>query len=197
MAVHVQVSFTNSTVIWTISPLAIFFVTLSRALSTESHGAFEHVFGRLDIGGARTALEALRPISHEPGFGLSSQCSVSAELYCDSIAHALKNAPVLAKRVSPEIKQLCDSSAAILSALDKSDAASIDGRMAIRPVFAATELAMYCDDLLRVAQTEDVKKYAAAALGAVIGFSNSLEACLRKADHYMSGRRIVIQREKK
>ncbi|KAF9332547.1 hypothetical protein BG006_004591 [Podila minutissima] len=144
------------------------------------HGVAWGVRARLDIGGARTALEALH---HETGFGLSSQCSMSAELYCDSITHALKNAPVLRKRVSHEIKQLHDGSASILSALDKSDAASIDGRMAIRPVFAATESAMYCDDLLRVAQTEDVKKYAAVALGAVIEFSNSLEACLRKADH--------------
>ncbi|KAF9432819.1 hypothetical protein BGZ76_010290 [Entomortierella beljakovae] len=113
-----------------------------------------------------------------------SNCNQLADFYRQVISEAIMVNPALnlPADASEDLKRLAAGSLSVLDLMDKSCiATSNDALLASRPIFAADVLDQYRSELLRVATTEDIQTYAQAALGAAVGISNSLEACLRVA----------------
>ncbi|KAF8975491.1 hypothetical protein BGZ46_009080, partial [Entomortierella lignicola] len=113
-----------------------------------------------------------------------SHCGKLADIYRQVIAEAVKTCPALdlPTDASEDLKRLAAGSLSVLDLMDKSSIATTnDALLATRPIFAAEILEQYRSELIRVATTDDIQKYSQTTLGAAVGISNALEACLRIA----------------
>ncbi|KAG0281377.1 hypothetical protein BGZ95_004407 [Linnemannia exigua] len=113
-----------------------------------------------------------------------SSCYALADIYRGVTQDAAGSSPALDLPIDvPEdLKRLAGGSLTILDMLSKNSiAATNEALLSSRPIFAADILDQYRTELIRVTMDEEIKGYAVAALGSVVGVSNSLEACLRVA----------------
>ncbi|KAF8941292.1 hypothetical protein BGZ58_000033 [Dissophora ornata] len=127
----------------------------------------------------KCAIGTTRKIDIEP-----SHCDDLANIYRLVISESTKTSPALnlPAGASGDLKRLAAGSLSLLDLLDRSSIASTnDALLATRPIFAADLMEQFRTELLRVGDTEEIRNYAQVALGAVVGISNSLEACLRVA----------------
>ncbi|KAK3843014.1 MAG: hypothetical protein J3R72DRAFT_420569 [Linnemannia gamsii] len=113
-----------------------------------------------------------------------SSCYALADIYRGVTEDAAGSSPALNLPIdAPEnLRRLAGGSLTILDMLSKNSiAATNEDLLSSRPIFAADILDQYRIELIRVTMDEEIKGYAVAALGTVVGVSNSLEACLRVA----------------
>ncbi|KAF9340256.1 hypothetical protein BGZ91_002880 [Linnemannia elongata] len=108
-------------------------------------------------------------------------CAPTADMYRLFIADATTNAPTVPDSASEEWKRIAAGASSVLQLSKNAIAKSNEELLNIRPIFAADLLNQYRDEYLRVAETDDAKIYAQTYLGAIVGTSNALEACLRVA----------------
>jgi hypothetical protein len=77
---------------------------------------------------------------------------------------------------------LASSSLTLLDLMSKTSIAKTnEALLATRPIFAGDLIQEYRAELMRLAPTDDIRNYAEISLGLIVGYSNSLEACLRVA----------------
>ncbi|KAF9130967.1 hypothetical protein BGW39_002431 [Mortierella sp. 14UC] len=108
-------------------------------------------------------------------------CAPTADLYRLLANDASTKAPVLPENASEEWKRITAGASSVLELSKNAIAKLNDGLLSTRPIFTADLLSQYRDEYLRVAETDEVKTYAQSYLGAIVGVSNALEACLRVA----------------
>lgn len=108
-------------------------------------------------------------------------CAPTADMYRLFIADATTNAPPVPDTASEEWKRIAAGVSSVLQLSKNAIAQSNEALLNTRPIFAADLLNQYRDEYLRVAETDDAKIYAQTYLGAIVGASNALEACLRVA----------------
>ncbi|KAF8944267.1 hypothetical protein BGZ47_004442 [Haplosporangium gracile] len=111
-----------------------------------------------------------------------SSCFPLADIYRRIIQDAAGDNPALnlPTDASEDLKRLASGTLTILDLIDKNSiAATNEALLASRPIFAADILDQYRTELIRVTMDDEVKGYAIASLGTVVGVSNALEACLR------------------
>ncbi|KAF9909497.1 hypothetical protein EC991_008479 [Linnemannia zychae] len=111
-----------------------------------------------------------------------SSCYALADIYRAVIQDAAGSNPALnlPANAQEDLKRIASGSLTILDLISKSSiAATNEALLSSRPIFAADILDQYRTELIRVTTDEEIKGYAVAALGTVVGVSNSLEACLR------------------
>ncbi|KAF9284926.1 hypothetical protein BGZ88_009737 [Linnemannia elongata] len=108
-------------------------------------------------------------------------CAPTADMYRLFVADATTNAPTVPDSASEEWKRIAAGASSVLQLSKNAIAQSNEELLNIRPIFAADLLNQYRDEYLRVAETDDAKIYAQTYLGAIVGTSNALEACLRVA----------------
>ncbi|KAF9193571.1 hypothetical protein BGZ51_002859 [Haplosporangium sp. Z 767] len=109
-------------------------------------------------------------------------CSGIADLYRAAVATSAKVSPALSlpAEASEDMKRLAAGSLTVLDLMSKNSiAATNDALLTTRPIFAADVLDQYRIEIVRVANSDDIKAYAQASLAATVGLSNALEACLR------------------
>ncbi|KAF9138360.1 hypothetical protein BGX30_009255 [Mortierella sp. GBA39] len=107
-------------------------------------------------------------------------CAPTADMYRLFVADAT-NAPTVPDTASDEWKRIAAGVSSVLQLSKNAIAQSNEALLNTRPIFAADLLSQYRDEYLRVAETDDAKIYAQTYLGAIVGASNALEACLRVA----------------
>ncbi|KAF9542224.1 hypothetical protein EC957_002235 [Mortierella hygrophila] len=179
-------------------PLAVVAMTVSAAidnaiwfLNSLSLGPLKVILAPV-IGILETIKQAVRTlIICQAGFGSLSEghmfeqqsCYLLADIYRDTVADATKAFAVLPTDVSEDLNRYLQGALAILENASKTSvAATNEALMATRPIFSADVLDQYRMEILRNSGDSDaVKMYAVADLGAVVAFSNGLEACLRIA----------------
>ncbi|KAG9072379.1 hypothetical protein KI688_000149 [Linnemannia hyalina] len=137
----------------------------------------------------KNAVRAL--ITCQAGFGSlpeaqmfeQQSCYLLADIYRGTVADATKAFAALPTDVSEDLNRYLQGALAILENASKTSvAATNEALMATRPIFSADVLDQYRMEILRNSGDSDaVKMYAVADLGAVVAFSNGLEACLRIA----------------
>ncbi|KAK3838696.1 MAG: hypothetical protein JOS17DRAFT_834844 [Linnemannia elongata] len=110
-------------------------------------------------------------------------CYLLADIYRDTVAEATKAFAALPTDMSEDLNRYLQGAKAILENASKTSvAATNEALMATRPIFSADVLDQYRMEILRNSGDSDaVKMYAVADLGAVVAFSNGLEACMRIA----------------
>ncbi|KAF9910203.1 hypothetical protein EC991_007130 [Linnemannia zychae] len=108
-------------------------------------------------------------------------CVPTADLYRLLVNDASTLAPILPEDASDEWKRIAAGASSVLELSKNAIAKSNEELLSTRPIFAADLLNQYRDEYLRVADTDDAKIYAQSYLGAIVGVSNALEACLRVA----------------
>ncbi|KAF9548412.1 hypothetical protein EC957_006628 [Mortierella hygrophila] len=108
-------------------------------------------------------------------------CAPIADMYRLFVADATTNAPTVPDTASDEWKRIAAGVSSVLQLSKNAIAQSNEALLNTRPIFAADLLNQYRDEYLRVAETDDAKIYAQTYLGAIVGASNALEACLRVA----------------
>jgi len=112
------------------------------------------------------------------------RCYSLADLYREALEDSVKISPALnlPADASEELRRFTTGSLTLLDLMAKTSIAKTnDALLATRPIFAADLLQEYRAELLRLAPPEDIRNYADISLGSIVGFSNSLEACLRVA----------------
>ncbi|KAF9151411.1 hypothetical protein BG015_006702 [Linnemannia schmuckeri] len=113
-----------------------------------------------------------------------SLCFPLADIYRGIIQDAVNDNPALnlPADASEDLKRLASGTLTILDLIGKNSiAATNEALLASRPIFAADILDQYRTELIRVTMDDEIKGYAVASLGTVVGVSNALEACLRVA----------------
>ncbi|OAQ31102.1 hypothetical protein K457DRAFT_124473 [Linnemannia elongata AG-77] len=110
-------------------------------------------------------------------------CYLLADTYRDTVADAIKGFAALPTDMSEDLKRYLQGAQAILENASKTSvAATNEALMATRPIFPADVLDQYRMEIIRNSGDNDaIKMYAVADLGAVVAFSNGLEACMRIA----------------
>ncbi|KAF9335942.1 hypothetical protein BGZ91_010258 [Linnemannia elongata] len=111
-----------------------------------------------------------------------SSCFALADIYRGVIQDAAGDNPALnlPPDASEDLKRLASGSLTILDLIGKNSiAATNEALLASRPIFAADILDQYRIELIRATTNDEIKGYAVASLGTVVGVSNALEACLR------------------
>lgn len=110
-------------------------------------------------------------------------CYLLADIYRDTVAEATKASAALPTDMSEDLKRYLQGAQAILENASKTSvAATNETLMTTRPIFSADVLDQYRMEIIRNRGDSDaVKMYAVADLGAVAAFSNGLEACMRIA----------------
>ncbi|KAG0244466.1 hypothetical protein BGX31_009131 [Mortierella sp. GBA43] len=109
-------------------------------------------------------------------------CNGVANMYRNTVKDSIKTCPAIGGSAPENMKRAASGSASVLDLMDKSSVASTNEELlAVRPIFAANLLDQYRQELLTVADSEEMKDYAQTNLGLVINMSNALEACLRVA----------------
>ena len=119
-------------------------------------------------------------------FGLSAMstfdlahCGPLADIYRKAVTDSAGSAPKVADSASDEVKSLTSGSLSVLDLMAKSSIASKnEDLLATRPIFAASLLQRYREELLQQQLEDDWKLYAQADLSTIISLSNALEACL-------------------
>ncbi|KAG0254350.1 hypothetical protein BG011_005812 [Mortierella polycephala] len=114
----------------------------------------------------------------------STHCSGIADLYRAAVAASVKVSPALSMpaEASEDMKRLATGSLTVLDLMSKNSIATTnDALLTTRPIFASDVLDQYRIEMVRVADSDDIKAYAQASLAATVGLSNALEACLRVA----------------
>ncbi|KAF9144483.1 hypothetical protein BGX30_012556 [Mortierella sp. GBA39] len=179
-------------------PLAAVATTVSAAINTAisflkalSLGPLSAILAPvIDI--LKTIKKAIRTlIICQAGFGNQSEaqmfeqqsCYLLADIYRETIADVTKAFAALPTDMSEDLNRYLQGALAILENASKTSvAATNEALMATRPIFSADVLDQYRMEILRNSgDSDDVKMYAVADLGAVVAFSNGLEACLRIA----------------
>ncbi|KAG0284913.1 hypothetical protein BGZ96_010763 [Linnemannia gamsii] len=113
-----------------------------------------------------------------------SSCFALADIYRGVIQDAAGANPALnlPTDAPQDLRRLASGSLTILDLISKySIAATNEALLASRPMFAADILDQYRTEMIRVTTSDEIKGYAVASLGTVVGVSNALEACLRVA----------------
>lgn len=113
-----------------------------------------------------------------------SSCFALADIYRGVIQDAAGDNPALnlPADASEDHRRLASGSLTILDLIGKNSiAATNEALLASRPIFAADILDQYRIELIRATTDDEIKGYAVASLGTVVGVSNALEACLRVA----------------
>ncbi|KAG9070760.1 hypothetical protein KI688_008300 [Linnemannia hyalina] len=108
-------------------------------------------------------------------------CAPTADMYRLFVTDATTNAPTVPDTASDEWKRIAAGVSSVLQLSKNAIAQSNEALLNTRPIFAADLLNQYRDEYLRVAENDDAKIYAQTYLGAIVGASNALEACLRVA----------------
>ncbi|KAF8925596.1 hypothetical protein BGZ47_003168 [Haplosporangium gracile] len=110
-----------------------------------------------------------------------SHCAPTADMYRHFVEDAISNAPAMPATASKEWERVVAGASSVLQLSKNAIAQSNEALLNTRPIFAADLLNQYRDEYLRVAETDEAKIYAQTYLGAIVGASNALEACLRVA----------------
>jgi hypothetical protein len=129
------------------------------------------IFSQCEVKGGKIAIEP-------------SSCFALADIYRGVIQDAAGANPALnlPADASEDLRRLASGSLTILDLISKySIAATNEALLASRPIFAADILDQYRTEMIRVTTSDEIKGYAVASLGTVVGVSNALEACLRVA----------------
>lgn len=129
------------------------------------------LFAQCGVGGSKITIEP-------------SSCFALADIYRGVIQDAAGVNPALnlPADASEDLRRLASGSLTILDLIGKNSiAATNEALLASRPIFAADILDQYRIELIRATTDDEIKGYAVASLGTVVGVSNALEACLRIA----------------
>jgi hypothetical protein len=111
-----------------------------------------------------------------------STCSTLADMYRISVKTAAQSFPGANDANNEELKNLISASVAILGLMDQTSiAGSNDALLSTRPIFSASLLDQYRQELIQKADSASLKQFAQADLAFLISISNALEACLRVA----------------
>lgn len=152
--------------------------------------SFKYIPLPFDISPIVKAIESTKPIIRTAvrcvlgGSKLAitqGHCAPTADMYRLFIADATTNAPIVPDTASEDWKRIAAGVSSVLQLSKNAIAQSNEALLNTRPIFAADLLNQYRDEYLRVAETDDAKIYAQTYLGAIVGASNALEACLRVA----------------
>ncbi|KAG0208672.1 hypothetical protein BGX33_006085 [Mortierella sp. NVP41] len=108
-------------------------------------------------------------------------CDATADLYRFLVEDASKQSPVMPETASEEWKRIAAGSLSVLELSKNAIAKTNKGLLSTRPIFTPDLLSQYRDEFMRVAETDKAKIYVQTYLGAIVGVSNALEACLRVA----------------
>ncbi|KAK3843955.1 MAG: hypothetical protein J3R72DRAFT_96283 [Linnemannia gamsii] len=109
-------------------------------------------------------------------------CSVLADVYRASVKYAAENFPGANDASKEELKNLISASVAVLGIMDQfSIASSNDALLASRPIFSASLLNQFRQEIVEKADSDALKEYAQIDLSILVSISNALEACLQVA----------------
>ncbi|KAG0287101.1 hypothetical protein BGZ96_008914 [Linnemannia gamsii] len=114
-------------------------------------------------------------------FITQGHCIPTADMYRHFVDDATSNAPVVPDTATEEWKRIAAGTSSALQLSKNAIAQSNEALLSTHPIFAADLLNQYRDEYLRVAENDEAKIYAQTYLGAIVGASNALEACLRVA----------------
>lgn len=143
-----------------------------------------------DISPLVKAIEATKPIirtavqcvlGDSKLFITQGHCIPTADMYRLFVNDATSNAPVIPDTATEEWKRIAAGTSSVLQLSKNAIAQSNEALLSTHPIFAADLLNQYRDEYLRVAENDEAKIYAQTYLGAIVGASNALEACLRVA----------------
>ncbi|KAG0355607.1 hypothetical protein BC939DRAFT_528248 [Gamsiella multidivaricata] len=110
-----------------------------------------------------------------------TSCGMTADVYRALVKDSIKSIPASSSDSEP-LKQITTGSSAVLELMDKSSIAnSNNALLETRPIFVANLLEQYRQELIHLADNDNLKAYAQANLGMVVSLSNALEACVRIA----------------
>ncbi|KAG0273606.1 hypothetical protein BGZ95_010599 [Linnemannia exigua] len=109
-------------------------------------------------------------------------CSVLADVYRASVKFAAEKFPGANDANNEELKNLISGAVAVLGVMDQfSIVSSNDALIASRPIFSASLLDQYRQEIVEKADSDALKQYAQADLAILVSISNALEACLHVA----------------
>lgn len=108
-------------------------------------------------------------------------CIPTADMYRLFVDDATSNAPVVPDTANEEWNRIAAGTSSALQLSKNAIAQSNEALLSTHPIFAADLLSQYRNEYLRVAENDEAKIYAQTYLGAIVGASNALEACLRVA----------------
>ncbi|KAF9138361.1 hypothetical protein BGX30_009256 [Mortierella sp. GBA39] len=109
-------------------------------------------------------------------------CGDLADIYRVGVKSATQSFPAASDANNEELKNLISAAVSILGLMDQSSiASSNDALLTTRPIFSASLLDQYRQEIVQKADSDALKQFVQADLAVLISISNALEACLHVA----------------
>ncbi|KAF9136954.1 hypothetical protein BG015_002939 [Linnemannia schmuckeri] len=109
-------------------------------------------------------------------------CGNLADIYRIGVKAATQSFPSANEASNEELKNLISAAVSILGLMDQSSIAnSNDALLTTRPIFSASLLDQYRQEIVQKADSDTLKQFVQADLAVLISISNALEACLHVA----------------
>ncbi|KAF9284925.1 hypothetical protein BGZ88_009736 [Linnemannia elongata] len=109
-------------------------------------------------------------------------CGDLANIYRAGVKSATQSFPATSDANNEELKNLISAAVSILGLMDQSSiASSNDALLTTRPIFSASLLDQYRQEIMQKADSDTLKQFVQTDLAVLISISNALEACLHVA----------------